>query len=124
MKPNAKSILMLGIVLSLLLLVRGVQAEGELNVEIDPPTPSVASHSHSNDITEESLKEGKTKYMLTSDPEDSHRTTLTKQQVSDILDGTTIIIRSSMDKDGGKLKAHQHGLGITFTAEEPESSGW
>ncbi|MFQ5902286.1 MAG: hypothetical protein ACE5JO_01205 [Candidatus Binatia bacterium] len=72
----------------------------------------------------ESLKQGKTEYLLGSHPKDSHRITLTRQQVADLLDGTTIIVRSDKDKETGNTKAHRHRVTITLKSEEPESSGW
>ncbi len=128
MKPKPRMILMFVAALifggSLALLPRGAQAQQELEVEIGAASPSGSEHSHKHDITVEDLKQGKTRSLLGSNPEDSHHIPLTRQQVADILDGTTIIVRSGKDKEAGDTKAHQHRVTITLTTEEPESSGW
>lgn len=128
MKPKPRMIFMFASALifgaSLGLLPRGAQAQQELEVKVGPASSSVADHSHEHDITVESLKRGKTHYLLGSNPEDSHRITLTRQQVTDLLDGTTIIVRSDKDKETGDAKAHRHRVTITLKTEEAESSGW
>ncbi len=109
---------------SFTLLVYGVHAQQEVVVKIGPPSPSVASHSHDHNITVGSLKRGKTEYTLRSKSQDRHKINLTAAQRRDLLDGTTVIIRSSKDGEGGDLKEHQHKVTITVKGEERESSGW
>lgn len=125
-KPRMVFILVFALILggSLGLLPRGAQAQQELEVKVGPPLSSGADHSHEHDITVESLKRGKTQYLLGSNPENSHRITLTRQQMADTLDGTTIIVQSGKDKETGNTKAHRHRVTITLKTEEPESSGW
>lgn len=118
-----KTIVILALVLSFTLVARGVQAQENLEVKIAPATPAVARHSHSHDITEDALSQGSREFVIGSHPTESHRITLTRQQLADILEGTTVIVRSSKDEDGGKLKAHQHRVSITLTVEEA-GSGW
>lgn len=110
--------------LSFALLASGVQAQQEVEVKIGPPSPSVASHSHDHNITVGSIKRGKREYTLQSKSEDRHQINLTRTQRADLLDGTTVIIRSSKDENGGDLKEHQHRVTITYKGEEEESSGW
>jgi len=106
------------------LLASGVQAQQEMEVKIGPPSPSVASHSHDHNITVGSLNRGKTEYTLRSKSQDRHKANLTAAQRGDLIDGTTVIIRTGKDGDGGDLKEHQHQLTITVKGEEQESSGW
>jgi len=110
--------------LSFTLLAYGVQAQQEVEVKIGAPSPSVASHSHDDNITVGSINRGKKKYTLRSKSQDRHKVNLTAAQRADLLDGTTVIIRSSKDGDGGDLKEHQHQVTITVKGEERESSGW
>jgi ABC-type Zn uptake system ZnuABC Zn-binding protein ZnuA len=109
-------------ILSIPLLARGVQAQEYLTVKVAGATPAVASHSHSHDITEDALKDGAKEYVIGSDSADSHRITLNSEQLLDIQEGTTVIVRSSKDEDSGKVKAHQHRVSITLDAEA--ESGW
>ena len=124
MDQHWKSILIFVFALSFPLLARGVQAQEEVAVKIAAPSPSVASHSHDNNITVGSIKRGKREYTLQSKPEDRHQINLTRNQRADLLDGTAVIIRSSKDENGGDLKEHQHRVTITYKGEEKESSGW
>ena len=109
--------------MSIPLLSDGVQAQDKLTVKVAGATPAVASHSHSHDITEDALKDGAKEYVIGSDSADSHRITLNSEQLLDISEGTTVIVRSSKDEDGGKVKAHQHRVSITLNVEEADS-GW
>jgi hypothetical protein len=118
-----KTIIILASILIIPLLARGVQAQEKLQVKVAGATPAVASHSHSHDITENALRGGSTEYTIGSDPKDSHRITLNSQQLADIREGTTVIVRTSKDEDGGKIKAHQHRVGINLKVEEAEA-GW
>ena len=122
MQQFLKAIMILAIVSSIPLLARGVQAQENLEVKIAPASPGVAKHSHSHDITEDDLTGGTTTYVLGSHPDDSHDITLTRQQLADIGEGTTIIVRTGKDKDGGKFKSHQHRVSITLEVEA--ESGW
>ena len=108
-------------ILSIPLLARGVQAQENLTVKVAGATPAVASHSHSHDITEDALKDGAKEYVIGSDSADSHRITLNSEQLLDIQEGTTVIVRSSKDEDSGKVKAHQHRVSITLEAEAESS---
>jgi len=110
--------------LSFALLASGVQAQEEVDIKIAAPSPSVASHSHDHNITVGSIKRGKREYTLQSKSEDRHQINLTRTQRADLLDGTTVIIRSGKDENGGDLKEHQHRVTITYKGEEQESSGW
>ncbi len=110
--------------LSFTLLVYGVQAQQEVEVKIGAPSPSMASHSHDRNITVGSINRGKKEYTLQSKSQDRHEINLTAAQRRDLLDGTTVIIRSRKDRDGGDLKEHQHQVTITVKGEERESSGW
>lgn len=123
MQKFLKAIMILAIMLSIPLMARGVQAQENLQVKIAPASPAVAKHSHSHDITEDKLTGGTTTYVLGSHPDDNHSITLTSQQLADIREGTTVIVLTGKDKDGGKFKAHQHRVSITLKAEEAES-GW
>lgn len=110
--------------LSFTLLAFGVQAQEEVEVKIGAPSPSVASHSHDHNISVSSIKRGKKEYTLRSKSQDRHKINPTATQMGDLLDGTTLIIRSTKDSNGGDLKAHQHQVTITVKGEEEESSGW
>ncbi|MEE9549525.1 MAG: hypothetical protein V3W08_03895 [Candidatus Binatia bacterium] len=123
MRQTLKAIIISVSILSIPLLARGVQAQEYPDVNIAPATPAVARHLHSHDITEDALSQGSTEYVIGSHPADSHRITLTRQQLEDILEGTTVIVRSSKDEDGGKLKAHQHRMSITLNVVGA-GSGW
>ncbi len=122
MQQFLKAIMILAIVLSIPLLARGVQAQEKLQVKIAPASPAVAKHSHSHDFTEDDLTGGTTTYVLGSHPDDRHSITLTSEQLADIADGTTVIVRTGKDKDGGKFKSHQHRVSITLEVEA--ESGW
>ncbi len=122
MQQFLKAIMILAIVLSIPLLARGVQAQENLQVKIAPASPAVAKHSHSHDFTEDDLTGGTTTYVLGSHPDDSHSITLTSGQLADITEGTTVIVRTGKDKDGGKFKSHQHRVSITLEVEA--ESGW
>ncbi len=124
MNYYGKSIGVIVFTLSFTLFVYGVQAQQEVEVKIDAPSPSVASHSHDHNITMGSLIRGKTENTLRSKSQDRHKINLTAAQRRDLLDGTTVIIRSSKDGEGGDLKEHQHQVTITVKGEERESSGW
>ncbi len=117
-----RAIMILAIVLSIPLLARGVQAQEDLQVKIAPASPAVAKHSHSHDITADDLTGRTTTYVLGSHPDDRHSITLTTEQLLDITEGTTVIVRAGKDKDSGKFKSHQHRVSITFKAEA--ESGW
>ncbi len=110
--------------LSFPLLAYGVQAQQEVEVKIGAPSPSVASHSHDHNITVGSVNRDKKEYTLRSKSQDRHQINLTAAQRADLLDRTTVIIRSGKDPDGGDLKEHQHQVTITVKGEERESSGW
>ena len=110
--------------LSFTLLAYGVQAQQEVEVKIGAPSPSVASHSHDHNITVGSINRGKKVYTLRSKSQDRHKVNLTRNQRADLLDDTTVIIRSSKDRDSGDFKEHQHQVTITVKGEEKESSGW
>ena len=110
--------------LSFTLLVYGVHAQQEVEVKVGAPSPSVASHSHDHNITVGRINRGKKEYTLRSKSQDRHKFNLTAAQRTGLLDGTTVIIRSNKDGDGGDLKEHQHQLTITVKGEERESSGW
>lgn len=122
MKQFLKAIMILAIVLSIPLLARGIQAQEDLQVKIAPASPAVAKHSHSHDITADDLTGGTTTYVLGSHPDDSHSVTLTNEQLADITEGTTVIVRTGKDKDSGKFKSHQHRVSIILEAEA--ESGW
>jgi len=110
--------------LSFTLLALGVQAQQEVAVKIDASSPSVASHSHDHNITVGSIKRGKKEYTLRGMSRDRHKINPTSAQRVDLMDGTTLIIRSTKDSNGGDLKEHQHQVTITVQGEEKESSGW
>jgi len=112
------------LLLSLPLIARGVYAQEEVEVKIAPPLTSVGRHSHDHNITAQAVKRSKTEYMLQSKPEDSHKISPSRTQISDLLNGTTVIYLSSKDADSGDLKAHQHRVTITYKAEKEEASGW
>ncbi len=112
------------LLMSLPLPALEVKAQEELQVKIAPASSSVASHSHNHNITLEALKRGETEYMLQSKAEDSHTIKLTRVQRFDLLDGTTLIITTGKDEDGGDFKAHQHRVTITYEGREEEASGW
>lgn len=99
-------------------------AQEKLEVKIGDASPAVERHSHKLDITADSLKQGKMEYLLGSSSKANHRVTLTKQQVADIRNGTTIIVESDKSQDAGDIKAHQHKVTITLKAEKEERSGW
>ena len=122
MRQTLKTIIISLSILSLPLLARGVQAQENLTVKVAGATPAVASHSHSHDITEDALKDGAKEYVIGSDSADSHRISLNSEQLLDIQEGTTVIVRSSKDEDSGKVKAHQHRVSITL--EAGAESGW
>ena len=122
MRQILNTTMILAFALSIPLLARGVQAQENLEVKIAPASPAVAKHSHSHDITEDDLTGGTTAYVLGSHPYDSHSITLTSQQLADIREGTTVIVRTAKDKDGGKFKSHQHRVSITLEVEA--ESGW
>ncbi len=122
MRQTLKTIIISVSFFSIPLLARGVQAQENLTVKVAGATPAVASHSHSHDITEDALKEGANEYVIGSDSADSHRITLNSEQLLDIQEGTTVIVRASKDEDGGKVKTHQHRVSITLEAEA--ESGW
>ena len=112
------------LLLSLPLPALEVEAQEELQVKIAPAPPSVASHSHNHNITLEALKRGETEYRLQSKAEDSHTIKPTKVQRLDLLDGTTLILTTGKDEDGGNFKTHQHRVTITYKGREEEDSGW
>ena len=124
MQRTFTRILLAIVLLALPLTASQARAEDKLKVEIAPAAPSVGKHAHDHDIKIDALKKDKTGYLLQSAAEDSHRISLTRKQVANILDGTTIIVRTEGDGDGGIFKAHRHRVSITFQAEEQESSGW
>ena len=108
---------------SLGFFLSAARAQENLEVKIGPSSPSVAEHSHEHDITGQSLKQGNIQYELGSKPKDSHRITLTREQLADIVEGTTIIVESDKDQEAGTIKVHQHR--VTFTLKvEPPDSGW
>ncbi len=109
---------------SFTLLAFGVQAQQEVEVKVGAPSPSVANHSHDHNISMGSIKRGKKEYTLRSKSQDRHKINPTAAQRGDLLDGTTLIIRSTKDSNDGDLKAHQHQVTITVKGEEKESSGW
>lgn len=127
MKPRPKWLSLLAPALliagSLALLLPGF-AQEQLEVAIGGASPSVGRHSHAHDITLEALRAGKTEYLLKGGSEGSHKITLNKQQVSDLLNGTTIIVQSEKNDETGKMKAHQHRVTLTVKTEERERSGW
>ena len=124
MKNYGESIGVVVFILCFTLLAFGVQAQQEVEVKIGAPSPSVASHSHDHNITVGSIKRGKKEYTLRSKSQDRHKINPTAAQRGDLLDGTTLIIRSTQDSNGGDLKEHQHQVTITVKGEERESSGW
>ncbi len=117
------SIAIVGFTLSFTLLALGVPAPQEVEVKIGAPSPSVASHSHDHNITVGSINRGKKEYTLRSMSQDRHKINTTAAQRGDLEDGTTVIIRSSKDGDGGDLREHQHRVTITVKGEEKDS-GW
>ncbi len=125
MRPKSKRrvLLVLLIVGSLALPVPGF-AQEQLDIRIGSASPSTDRHSHQHDITVDSLKQGKAEYQLKGSSEVSHRVVLTKQQLADILNGTTVIIQSDKSQDAGNVKAHQHRVTVTVKTEERERSGW
>ena len=123
MNQFGKSIGVVVFASSFTLLAYGVQAQQEVEIKIGAPSPSVASHSHNHNITVGSINRGKKAYTLRSKSQDRHKINLTATQRGDLRDGTTVIIRSSKDGNGGDLKEHQHRVTITVKGEE-ESSGW
>ena len=108
---------------SLLLYAPPVWAQQELEVKIGSPA-SGARHSHDHDITTEALKQGKASFTLKSSPQESHRINLTRKQVTDLLDGTTIIVNSSDGESNEGGKKHQHRVTLTVKSQEAESAGW
>ena len=124
MNQFGKSIGVVVFASSFTLLAYGVQAQQEVEIKIGAPSPSVASHSHDHNITVGSIKRGNREYTLQSKSEDRHQINLTRTQRADLLDDTTVIIRSSKDRDDGDFKEHQHRVTITYKGEEKESSGW
>lgn len=110
--------------LSLTLLAYGVQAQQEIEVKVGEPSSSVASHTHDHNITVRSVTSGKTEYTLRGKSQDRHKIELTPAQISDLRDGTTVILISTKDAAGGDQKEHQHQVTITLKGEEKESSGW
>ena len=108
---------------SLGLLLPAAEAQENLEVKIGPSSPSVAEHSHEHDVTDQALKQGKTQYQLGSKPEDSHRITLTREQLANVVEGTTIIVESDKDQEAGNIKTHQHRVTVTLKVEPPDS-GW
>ena len=126
MKPRLKwlSLFALLIVGSLTPLLPGF-AQDELEVAVGSASPSAGRHSHAHDVTLEALRNGKTQYVLKGSSEGSHRIVLTQGQVSDLLNGTTVIIQSEKnDEADNKMKAHQHRVTLTVKTEERERSGW
>lgn len=127
MRPKTKrrvsSLFALLIVGSVALLVPGF-AQERLDARIGSASPSTARHSHQHDVTVDSLKQGKTEYQLKGSSEGSHRVVFTKQQLADILNGTTVIVQSEKSQEAGNVKAHQHRVTVTVKTEERERSGW
>jgi len=108
---------------SLGFFLSAARAQQNLEVKIGPSSPSVAEHSHEHDVTDQALKQGKTQYLLGSKPEDSHRIALTREQLANVVEGTTIIVESDKDQEAGMIKVHQHRVTITLQVEPPDS-GW
>ncbi len=124
MNQFGKIVVMAVLSLSLTLLAVGVQAQQEVEVKIGAASPSVASHTHDNNITVNSVNRRKTEYTLRGKSKDRHKVNLTSVQKGDLRDGTTVMIRSTKDAGDGDFKAHQHQVTITLKGEETESSGW
>ena len=87
-------------------------AEQELKVKITPGKTS----DYKSDITLDALKSGTTAYMVSSMGK-SYEVKLTKQQIKDVLKGTTVMVDSS--KNGSSA------VRVNLAVEgEAESSGW
>jgi len=125
LKANALWIGMCAVTFGLFLAARPVVAQEELDVkiELDSYYP-VPSHSHDHNMTVRALKSRTMEFILLSNPDDSHKVSLTRRQMSDLMDGTTVIILSDMDADGGDYKAHRHRATLTYTGAEEKRSGW
>lgn len=116
-------LLTLALAVSLLLFRPGFSQE-ELHIQVGSASPSVGNHSHAHDVTVDALKKGTAEYLLKGSSEGSHRVVLTKQQIADLLNGTTVIVQSEKSDESGKIRAHQHRVTLTVKAEERERSGW
>ena len=68
------------LILSLTLLAYGVQAQQEVEVKIGAASSSVASHTHDNNITVNSVNRRKTEYTLRGKSKDRHKVKLTSDQ--------------------------------------------
>jgi len=87
-------------------------AEQKLKVTV---SPGESSH-YTSDMTLEALKAGTADYRV-SGMGKTYRVKLTKQQIKDVLNGTTVMVDSS--QNGGS------GVRVNLSVEgEPESSGW
>lgn len=127
MKPSWKKVMVFSFVLifagSLGFILPGL-AQEELEVKIGDAAPSVVRHAHEHDITIKALKRGKTEYLAGSGSQNSHRVTLTKQQIADILNGTTVIVQTDNSGGIGSIQAHRHKVTVTLKIEKEERSGW
>jgi len=87
-------------------------ADQELKIKVSPGNSS----DYNSDVTLDALKAGKTDYMV-SGMGNTYEVKLTKQQVKDVMNGTTVMVDSS--QNGGS------GVRVSLTVEgEAESSGW
>ena len=123
MSSKTSVLAMVALFLGLLLTAGGTYAQEELEVTISPD-PSVAAHTHEHDITVRAIQRGTTEFTLKGKAADSHSVTFTRNQRSDLLDGTALIVDSGSDSDDGDYKAHKHRVRIIYKGVERESSGW
>lgn len=78
---------------------------------------SSAQKAQSHDITKEALKEGRTEFTVQASDKASYKITLTKEQIQDLLGGTTIIV----DTQQGGMKVK---IGPDENQTKKKKSGW
>jgi hypothetical protein len=114
-----------GMGLLLLCVFSTLQAQ-EVKVRVSPASIPGMEHEHTHNIAPAALKSGATEFHIGGNPEDIHDIKLSKTQVQNLLNGTTVIVDTELDAPGG-LSAHVHRLTITtikVAPQQQESSGW
>ena len=113
----------IGLLLSCFLSTAGAQ---EVKVQLSPASIPGMEHKHTHNMTPAALKKGTLEFRIGGGAEDVHRVKLSKAQLQNLTNGTTVIVDTGLDASGA-LPAHIHRLTITtinMAPEKQESSGW
>jgi len=98
----------------------------EVKVQVSPASIPGMEHKHTHNLAPAALKAGTTEFRIGGAPEDTHSIKLSKAQLQDLLNGTTVIVDTEVDPNAG-LPGHVHRLTITtikMASQQQETSGW